>query len=347
MTPRRSSAPFRLAGVAAILVGLIAASGCAAEPAPTSSPSAEAFTPPVLTDMAPLRGTIVPAGSLDHASIAAKIDNHVDARPQVGLERSDLVFEELVEGGLTRYVAVWQSDIPELLGPVRSIRPMDPDIISPFGGIVAYSGGQERFVDLMRQTPVYNAIHGQPDTESTFYRTPDKRAPHNVIVKAQELLAQHADLAAPSQQFSFAPDVPTSTAATEGTSTAAVIYRFSNQTAGSWNWNAQSGVFVRFQDGAPDLDSNGAQLQATNVIVIRVPVTNALGVPKTEMVGFGEAWVSTGGGTVHATWSKGSATAIIRLIDDNGVAVRLGAGNTWIELVPAEGSVEFVPPAAG
>lgn len=348
MTPRRSSAPTRLAGAAAIVLSLILASGCAAEPAPAPSPSAEPSTPPpVITDIAPLRGITVPDGSLDHASIAAKIDNQVDARPQVGLERTDLVFEELVEGGITRYVAVWQSDIPELLGPVRSIRPMDPDIISPFGGIVAYSGGQERFVELMRQTPVYNAIHGQPDTESTFYRSNDKRAPHNVIVKAQELLALHTDLAAPAQQFSYAPDVLTSTAATAGTPTAAVTYRFSNQTAGSWNWNAQSEVFVRFQDGAPDLDSNGAQLQTTNVIVIRVPVTNALGVPKTEIVGFGEAWVSTGGGTVHATWSKGSATAAIRLIDDNGAAVRLGAGNSWIELVPAEGSVEFVPPAAG
>ena len=72
-----------------------------------------------------------------------KIDNHEDARPQVGLNRTDLVFEELVEGGLTRYVAVWHSDVPDAVGPVRSIRPMDPDIVAPLGGIIAYSGGQQ------------------------------------------------------------------------------------------------------------------------------------------------------------------------------------------------------------
>lgn len=332
-----------------VALSLALISGCSTVSAPAPAPSASSepiYVAPDPTDVAPLRGTTVAVGSLDHASIAAKIDNHGAARPQIGLERTDIVFEELVEGGLTRYVALWQSDIPELFGPVRSIRPMDPDIVSPFGGIVAYSGGQERFVALMRQAPVYNAIHGQPDTEFTFYRTPDKRAPHNVLVKAQELLAQHADLDAPSPQFSFAPDVASSTAAQEGAPTAAVSYRFSNQTAGSWNWSADTAMFLRFQDGAPDPDANGVQLQATNVIVLRVPVTQGFGVPKTEIIGSGDAWVSTGGRTVHATWSKGSATAAIRLIDDNGASVRLGVGNSWIELIPLEGSVELIAPAA-
>lgn len=76
----------------------------------------------------------------------------------MGLQHTDIVFEELVEGGLTRYVAVWHSNVPAEIGPIRSIRPMDPDIISPLGGIVAYSGGQYRFVQLMRATPVHNAI---------------------------------------------------------------------------------------------------------------------------------------------------------------------------------------------
>ena len=329
---------------------LIALAGCAVDltPRPSASPTYEStYESPAPTEVAPLRGTTVASGSLAHASIAAKIDNNALARPQFALERTDIVFEELVEGGQTRYVAVWQSDIPELLGPVRSIRPMDPDIVSPFGGIIAYSGGQQRFVDLMRQTPVYNAIHGQSDTASTFFRSSAKPAPHNVLVKAQELLAQHTDLAAPAQQFGFSLDVPSSTAAKDGTPTAVVNYRFSASVGGSWTWDASQLAFLRAQGGGADLDTNGAQLKATNVVVLRVPVTGALGVPKTEMIGSGEAWVSTGGATVHATWSKGSATSPIRLVDDNGVVVRLAAGNSWIELVPSAGSVDFVAPAAG
>jgi hypothetical protein len=336
--------------VSAVTVLTLVLSGCAPDsprPTPTTSPGYSSnYTPPPATALAPLRGTSVAVGSLKNASIAAKIDNHPDARPQVGLEHTDLLFEELVEGGLTRYVGVWQSDIPELLGPVRSIRPMDPNIISPFGGIVCYSGGQQRFVTLMRNTPVYNAIHGQPDTASTFYRTKDKAAPHNVIVKARELLAQHTDIAAPAQQFAYSLDVPSATATKDGAPTAAVAYTFSNLIRGSWTYDSSRSVFLRGQNGKPDVDSTGAQLTATNVLVLRVTVTNDINVPRTEMIGSGEAWVSTGGGTSHATWTKGSATDPIHLVDDQGVTIRLAPGNTWIELVPTAGDVQIVAPAA-
>ncbi len=329
----------------AVLLGLTTA-GCAPEKvAPSATPSpTPTFTTPPPTAIAPLRGTTVPAGSLDHASIAAKIDNLPVARPQVGLESADLVYQELVEGGLTRYVAVWQSTIPPLLGPVRSIRPMDPDIVSPLGGIICYSGGQQRFVDMMRKTPVYNAIHGQADTASTFFRTPTRAAPHNVLVRAKDLLAQHSSIPAPAQQFVYSLTTPASTGAKDGTPTAVVNYSFSGISTGSWTWDAARSVFLRSQGAGPDLDSAGAQLAATNVVVIRVAVTDDQGVPKTNLIGSGEAWISSGGGTVHAAWSKSSATDPIHLVDGAGAAVRLVAGNTWIELVPTAGSVSFVAP---
>jgi hypothetical protein len=239
---------------------------------------------------------------------------------------------------------VWQSTIPDLFGPVRSIRPMDPNIVSPLGGIICYSGGQQRFVNLMRNTPVYNAIHGQSDTASTFFRTKDKTAPHNVMVKAKEVLAQHSDLAAPKGQFAYSLDAASSTAHKDGSPTAVLNYRFSQMVHGSWTYDPAAQLFLRAQDDAPDLDSHGVQLSATNVVVLRVTVTDDQNVPRTEMLTGGEAWVSTGGATVHAAWHKASPTAPIELTDDNGVAVRLAAGNTWVELIPAAGSVEFVAP---
>ncbi|QNE47790.1 DUF3048 domain-containing protein [Glaciihabitans sp. INWT7] len=330
-----------------LAIGLgLCMSGCVPQKTTPSASPTPSLTPTVTappTSVAPLRGTTVPAGSLDHASIAAKIDNLPSARPQIGLESTDLVYQELVEGGLTRYVAVWQSSIPALIGPVRSIRPMDPDIVSPLGGIICYSGGQQRFVDLMRKTPVYNAIHGQADTASTFFRTPTKAAPHNVLVKAPELLAQHADIPAPAQQFQYA-SAPTSTAATAGTPTAAISYAFSGVTSGSWTWDAAKAVFLRSQGTGPDLDSAGAQLSTTNVVVMRVTVTVDQNVPKTNLMGSGEAWISSGGRTVHASWTKASATDPIHLADDAGAPVLLAVGNTWIELVPTAGSVSVVAP---
>ena len=336
-------------GSAVALACALALSGCTSaavlpKPSATATPSPSyisTYQPPAATDVAPLRGTTVAAGSLAHASIAAKIDNHWDARPQIGLESTDIVFEELVEGGITRYVAVWQSTIPKVFGPVRSIRPMDPNIVSPLGGIICYSGGQPRFVNLMRRAPVYNAVHGQPDTASSFYRTPTKTAPHNVLVNGPKLLALHKKIAPPKQQFAYSLDPASSTAAKDGSPTKTIAYTFSPAMSGAWTYDDAHKVFLRSQGGDKDKDSTGAQLKATNVVVLRVKVTADGNVPRTEMISHGEAWVSTGGATVHGTWRKPSATDPIRLLDADGVDIRLSAGNTWVELIPTAGAVRF------
>jgi hypothetical protein len=331
------------AGVAVVATGLaLILSGCVDVPMPVPSPSYTPtyITPPPMT-LTPLTGEPVPAGSVVGPSLAAKIDNHVDARPQVGLEHTDLVFEELVEGGLTRYVAVWQSDVPAEIGPIRSIRPMDPDIISPLGGIVAYSGGQDRFVRAMKATEVYNAIHGQADTADLMYRTASKISPHNVLVLAPELIARHADLLPPPQQFAFAPDAASSSAVRDGSPITAIALRFGAPSTPSWAFDNASGKYLRSQAGVPDLDTVGAQLSADNVIVLRVPIGNDGGVPKTELLGAGEGWVSSGGFSIPCTWSKDSRTGLIRLVDADGDVVRLAPGNSWIELVPLSGSADF------
>lgn len=340
----------RLLAVAALGGTALAFAGCTpAEPMPTPTPTpsyTSSYETPAPVVYAPLTGVPVddPA-SLAHAALSAKIDNHWDARPQVGLERTDIVVEELVEGGLTRYVAVWHSDVPAEIGPVRSIRPMDPDIVSPFGGIVAYSGGQYRFVELMRSTGVYNAIHGQRDTDDVMFRATGRRAPHNVLVRAPELIAMHPDIAAPPQQYSHAADLAGATAPREGTPVSGVDLVFGSSSAPSWRWDAASARWLRSQDGEADLDTAGAQLAAVNVVIVRVGISNDGGVPKTELIGGGEAWVLSGGAIVHATWSKPDRTAPIRLVVDSGAVVRLAPGNSWVELVPHAGSVTQVPAA--
>ncbi len=321
--------------------------GCTATPTPTPTASAEpeyvsTYEPPAPYGIAPLTGQQIAVGALAAPSLAAKVDNHPAARPQVGLERTDVVFEELVEGGLTRYVAVWHSDVPDIIGPVRSIRPMDPDIVSPLGGIIAYSGGQSRFVDMMRAAPVYNAIHGQADTADTFFRGNNAPAPHNVLVKAPEVIAQHSELASPVQQFAFSDSIASASATKDGSPTAGIDLVFGSMSKPSWAWSAESERWVRFMTGgAPDTDAQGTQLSAVNVVVLRVPVQVIQSIPTTQLIGQGEALVSTGGRTITATWSKGSMSEPIRILDAQGVAVRLAPGNTWVELVPLAGSATY------
>ncbi|MET4157425.1 DUF3048 domain-containing protein [Agromyces sp. PvR057] len=315
-----------------------------AAPTPTaaSRPVGESGAP-VAVAFAPLRGTHAEWAAMQHPSLAAKIDNHEEARPQVALNRTDIVFEELVEGGLTRYLAVWHSDIPAEIGPVRSIRPMDPDIATPFGGIIAYSGGQEEFVEMMQATPLVNVVFDFDDT-GLFARADERPGPHDVILDATEVVERNAELAPPQVQFAYGGTDPLSAPAFAAQPTSGISQVFSEERYPSWSWDAAASAWLRSQEGAPDFDDAGAQVRAANVVTLRVDIDWRYGeVPKTVLIGSGEAWVSVGGRTAHGTWSKGAQAAPIVLTADSGDPLLLAPGNTWIELVPATGSVSFAP----
>lgn len=352
---RSSPARWRALATSLIVGSLVfAIAGCSVdEPLPQASASPSpgfisGYAAPEATAIAPLTGVTVPVGTLANPALSAKIDNHESARPQVGLNQADIVFEILVEGGLTRYFAVWQSDIPERIGPVRSLRPVDPEIASAFGGIMAYSGGQQMFVETMLNAPVLNAIHGQASTDSVYYRADDRPAPHDVILRAQDLVAQHPDLAPPGVQFAFSLDAPSSTAAKDGKPTGTITDVMSDIRTSSWSWSAQDNAWLRSTRSGTDLDATGKQLSATNLISMVVDTDWRYDyIPWPVVVGTGTAWVSSEGKSVKATWSKKSAEAAIRLVDGHGATVRLAPGNSWIQLVPSDGgSVSLTPPAS-
>ena len=312
---------------------------------PQTTPTAEPTPTPVFVT-APLTGIQFAEGSLEaqalsRPSVACKIDNSVDARPQLGLNRTDVVFDEMVEGGLTRLVAIWHSDQPSAVGPVRSIRPMDPDIISPFGGIVCYSGGQWAFMQMMLNTNVFNASETSEQDKGTFSRTKDRIAPHNVIVDVDKLATNHPELAAPTVQFGFANALANSTAALSGTSVSDIKVYFPLALA-QWVPTADETRFLRTQDGKIHTDAaDGSQLAATNVVIMTMKIDRSYldrkygNVPKTVMIGTGEAQVCSAGKCVVATWAKASQTAPITLTDAAGNPVLLAPGNTWFELMPA------------
>ena len=316
----------------------VALSGCAGiqfpglDIDPNSTPSAT----PTPVEYAPLSGVPVPIGSLDHPVLMAKIDNSPEARPQVGLNEADIVFEELVEGGLSRYLVVWHSVIPTEIGPIRSIRPMDPDIALPFSGAITYSGGQQRFVQMMIDTGLENVIHGQSGTEDYIYRSETMIAPHDVIVRAKDLIASLSDLAPPAPAFEFAGEGVTPTALAQGKAAKRLITSFSAYNSPSWEFDPESGVYGRLQAGGePDVDESQKQLTARNVVVQMVDESGEYGyVPHALVVGEGVAWISTGGKTVEATWTKTLPDAMTVFTLANGEIVTLAPGRTWIELVP-------------
>jgi hypothetical protein len=332
---------------------LLASAGCAAEepeanattrtsapasttattttPTPTPSPEPE----PIVW---PLTGVEV-AQAVQRPALAVKIENSADARPQTGLNAADMVWEEVVEGGITRFVAVYHSTLPPEIGPVRSVRPMDPGIAGPLGGLFAFSGGQGPFVDAVAAAGLQ--VVSQESGAAGYYRT-GRAAPHNIYADPNVLLslADAAHTTSPPAQFVVAgADEQPSAAA--GTPANVVDLALSPIGRPSWTWSQADGRWVRAERGVPATEADGTPIRAVNVVVLRVhvvstPFTDAIGthVPETVMVSSGDALIATGGRVVTATWSKASTTEPVVLTGVDGRPIRLAPGNTWIELVP-------------
>jgi hypothetical protein len=340
---------------AALLVGLalsslVACTGdeetpAAAAPTPSSSAPPPPPPPPVLWPLTGLESGAVPV----HPALAVKIENSVDARPQTGLNSADIVWEEVVEGGITRFVAVYHSTLPGEIGPVRSVRPMDPSIAAPLHGLFAFSGGQAGYVGAVADAGLQ--VVSFDAGNDGFYRIDSRYSPHNVYAAPLTLLAQ-ADpehQAAPVAQFDIAATADQATAVAAGTPANALGLTLSGSSHPQWAWNALDATWVRAEGTTPSVEVDGTPLRATNVVVVRVDVVATDGtdpagnpIPETLLEGRGEALVATGGRTMPVTWVKNGTADRLVLLDPAGNPVRLAPGNTWVELVPNGGGAVTV-----
>ncbi|WP_222271932.1 DUF3048 domain-containing protein [Modestobacter marinus] len=328
---------------AALLVLLVAAVGLGWQATGrdlTDLPFLDSIAGAPTTPTWPLTG--VPAeAAADRPALAVKIENSVDARPQTGLNAADVVWEQVVEGGITRFVAVYHSTLPPEIGPVRSIRPMDPAIAAPLHGLLAFSGGVPTYVDAAGSAGLQ--VLTQDSGIDGFYRWTTRRAPHNVYAAPEALVAQADDAhrAAPTAQFAYPSAGQQPTAVTAGQPTGTLALTMSGVGRPHWSWDAESGRWLRAEGSAPAVEADGSQIGATNVVVLRVDVVSTDArdpagnpVPETILTGSGEALVASGGHAVAATWSKPRIGDPVTLTDTDGDQVTLAPGNTWVELVP-------------
>lgn len=333
-----------LAATALLLSGCTSPSSTPSTSGSSASSAAPVETPtptPAVAAVYPLTGLPVPAGVTVGPSLESKIDNLIDARPQIGLQHTDIVFEELVEGGLTRYIAVFNSTIPTSYGPVRSIRGMDPSIASPLGGIITYSGGQPIFVNGIEKTDIVNVSDDKygGDT-SLFHRIHTKVAPHNLVASGKNIVKRFGKgVAAPQQQFQYAADAASSSAGTAGDATSKLTTVFSQAQSRAWKWNATTNLWERSQNGVVDKDNTGKVITAVNVVTIRVKLKTISHTPVSQLIGSNKATVSTGGKTIKGTWTKANKKDPLHFTDAAGAAITLAPGNTWVEIVASGGSV--------
>lgn len=288
----------------------------------------------------PLTGLpVTNAATAARPALTVKIENAPEARPQAGLNSADVVYEEQVEGGLTRFLVVFQSTDSDLVGPIRSLRPTDPDVVRPFGGLFAYSGGTKKFIGLLHATPLQDI--GYDNLPKLYEKRPGKRAPHNVYSSTARLYsAAQKNLKPPPPLFTFLssgqPFAPTAPPAVHLTVPMGL-------TKADYDWDPAAGNWKRTTNGTPHLLEGGAQLTSTNVIVQFVTYRTSPGdfdvlhnpVSVANVVGTGDAWVLAGGKVVMGKWSKASPEAMTAFTDAAGSPVALLPGRTWVLLAPA------------
>ncbi|MEN8672265.1 DUF3048 domain-containing protein [Nocardioides sp.] len=326
---------------ARLLVGLLlgtslALAGCSATPEEPDEPRQR--TAPQTW---PLTGLRVEGGSgaRRHPVLVLKMDNTASSAPQRGLSSADLVVEELVEGGVTRLAAFYYSDIPGVVGPVRSMRASDIGIVSPAEATMVTSGAARQTIARLAEAGVPYVTEGS----TGFFRDAARRAPYNLMTDLSEVaaaLSEGRDRSRPVDYLPFGP----ARAMPKGQRATSVAVRFSP--AHTTTWAYRDGGYV----DTGSLAAPGDEFPADSVLVLRVVVGDAgyldpagSSVPETVLTGDGEAVLFHGGREVRGTWSKEDLDAPLVLsrqgAGGRAVPLTVPRGRTWIELVPLAGSV--------
>ncbi len=325
--------------------GLLAACGgkkIPAEPpgpaAPASSTAPAPATPPAGPPVYPLTG--MPAtdpGRAARPAITVKIDNAPAARPQAGLDAADLVFEEVVEGGVVRFAAVFQSNEANSIGPVRSVRAEDAILVTPLRGYFVYSGGNDVFNAIVQKAPV--VLGDEADRPAFFNRRRDRRSPFNLFTSTATIygMAEKRNEVPPAFFGYRAADQPLGGAAP----TTELTVTMGEKTTIGWGYDGPSGRWVRTTNGTPHVLEGGARLSFPNVVIqfCRYQPTTVMDSsgsisPEAVLVGDGDAWVLSGPAMARGRWNRPDPGSVTRYADVTGKPLQLQPGPTWVVFAP-------------
>ncbi len=316
----------------------------AASPSPSLTSASPTAAPPPPPPTCPLTGKVPAKGmKRTRAPLAMKIDNVDVARPQSGIDHADVIFEETVEGGVTRLFAIFQCDTAANVGPVRSARTTDSALIQLLGRTVfGYSGANPRVNAKIHSTPGAIALSND-ENSGLYHRSGPHAAPHNVYTSTHTILAaglaRTKKMKAPRPMFSYSDAPPA------GRVVRSIALRWSDLASAGWTWTSKG--WVRKQNGTPDVLSNGRRVKADNVVVMRIK-TRYLGLrdvlgnasPDDVITGHGRVWVFRNGHVIAGHWSHPKLRAPLRLVA-HGKVIPLTPGKTWVELLPRPGTVSF------
>lgn len=252
------------------------------------------------------------------------LENSKEARPQTGLDAAGIVFEGVTEGGITRYLALYQEDMPKDVGPARSLRPHFLNWAMGFDASIAHVGGSSEALELAEERDAKSL--NQFKYSEPYYRDDSRRAPHNMYAKTEDLQELQKDQSHEKSDFNDIPrsqDQPTQTPQAEK-----ITINFSSSLyQAQFRYDTVSNSYTRYLAGEPHIDkATDKPITVKNLIVIRTdPQPNGV-----DAIGSGEAVVFKDGAATEVRWEKSNYNSRIIILDNQNNEVALNRGDTWI-----------------
>ena len=299
----------------------------------------------------PLTGNeVADEAATKRAVTAIMLENSPSARPQSGIKDSGVVFEAVAEGGITRFLAIYQEQQPALIGPVRSLRPYYVDWAAAFDASIAHIGGSYNALQEVRNGQ-YRDID-QFFNSGTYWRASDRRAPHNVYTSFERLNALNEKKGYTQSSFTGftrvpASEKPPSKKANQPSGEVANQIQVNISGAlynSAYSYDTASKTYLRSQGGAAHTDRESGQVAPRVVIVIKVPTKLGFEDGYREQmttIGSGEAHIFQNGLHTSATWKKDAKKSQIQFVDAKGKAIPLERGQTWITAIAPARSVAW------
>ena len=288
----------------------------------------------------------------DNRVLAVKIDDTEQARPQIGITEADVVYVEQVEGGVTRLAAIYSSRIPARIGPVRSARISDIDLLEQYGKVAfAFSGAQRKLRPVIDGANLFN-VGAEREGILVYSRDKDRRAPWNMILNTRELFSRidkrELDVAlATNRGWNFSE---------KNDSGAEIISAQMRWPATRYEiaWSKEYSGWLITHDGSSKEDARGVPIVASTFVAQVVPITDSeygdkFGgrTPLVNTVGQGRVFIFRNGRVIAGTWNRPTAQDGTSFTDDDGNEITFARGQIWFALVAQEPEITLpAPPEA-
>ena len=352
---KKSSFTKALSLILALIFVLGSFAGCSGKEEPETTTEAptttEATTEARVVNGNPLTG----AADYDEAlknnrPVFVVVENHPDARPQWGLTSSDIVWEMVAEGGITRMLLMYAdaSRLPEKIGPVRSARHYFLELVQGFDGIFVHFGGSTYAYKYLKNNDIDN-IDGKYDGKA-FSRDKSRgvaseHTAYTTLDKVTDAIARKEFRTTLKEGYETPFKFNGATEKLSGGDCNSVVVSFSNSYTYTYTYDAQKNVYYSALNGNAFKDSDGNQQNFENIIVCYTDISNISGDKKNRVnldLDEGEGTYISNGSYETIKWKKGDGTDMMKFYDTEDNELSLNTGRTYIAIVDSERAAKTV-----